>query len=71
MTGSKKTTTNIGVTVCDACEGLVDGPGGFKGVSDETEVNGASSTSEGFKTGGGARAGGIAGWTISCIRPPT
>lgn len=71
MARSKKTTTNIGVTVCDACEGLADGPGAFKGVSGETEDNGASSTSEAFKTGSGARAGGIAVGTISSIRPPT
>lgn len=71
MIESKKTPTDIKVTVRDACEGWVDGWEAFKGVFDEAGGNGGSSTSEADKTGIGARAGGWAGAAISSIRPPT
>jgi hypothetical protein len=58
MIGRKKTTVNSEIKVCDACDFGDDGPEAFKGVFDEAGGNGDSSTSEPFKTGSGARAGG-------------
>jgi hypothetical protein len=73
MIGRKRTIADTEVTVSDACEfGDDDGPEAFKGVCefgdddgpeafkgvDEAGGNGGSITSETFKTGSGARAGG-------------